>query len=44
MEIIFIDTENSKSNEPRKFVLTFYRDLRSLLLFKTYLFIMHGKV
>ena len=49
METIFINTENSKANEPHKFVLNFSQrlDLRvriNNLLFKTYLFMTRGKI
>ena len=41
METIFMNTENSKKNEPRKFVLNLSQ---RLLDFKTYLFITYGKI
>ena len=51
METKFMNTENSKMNEPHKFVLNLSQrsDLRSsnkinMLLFKTYLFITLGKI
>ena len=49
METIFINTENSKANEPHKSVLNFSQrlDLRvriNILLFKTYLFMTRGKI
>ena len=49
METIFMNTENSKTNEPHKFALNLSQrlDLRSsknMLLFKTYLFITRQKI
>ena len=40
MEIIFMNTENSKTNEPHKFVL----NLLQRLDLKTYLLITLGKI
>ena len=40
MEIIFMNTENSKANEPHKFVL----NLLQRLDLKTYLLITLGKI
>ena len=44
METIFMNTENSKPNEPHKFVLNLsqrlnLRSSKGMLLFKTYVFI-----
>ena len=50
MEMIFMNTENSKTNEPHEFVLNLSQrlDLRSLIkqfwLFKACLFITPGKI
>ena len=47
MEMIFMNTENSKTNEPHKFVLNLSQRLDLLinvLLFKTYLFITRSKI
>ena len=50
MQKIFMSKENSKTNEPHKFVLNFSQILRLglrvqiiMLFFKTYLFITCGK-
>ena len=49
MEMIFMNTENNKTNEPRNFVFTLTQKLElrssrvSILLFKTCLFITSGK-
>ena len=48
MEAVFMNMENNKTKEPRKFVLNLSQrlDLRgskNMLLFKTYLFITHEK-
>ena len=39
METAFSNTENSKTNEPHKFVLNLTQGLELMLLLKTYLFI-----
>ena len=49
MEMILVNTGNSKTIEPQKFVLNFLQrlDLKvriNMLLFKTYLFITHRKL
>ena len=47
MEMIFTNTENSKTNEPHKFVLNFSQRLDLLinvLLSKTYLFVTRSKI
>ena len=49
MEMILVNTGNSKTIEPRKFVLNLSQilDLKvriNMLLFKTYLFITHRKL
>ena len=49
METIFMNTENSKPNEPHKFVLNLsqrlnLRSSKGMLLFKTYVFITCGNI
>ena len=47
MEMVFINTESSKINEPNKFVLNLSQRLDlslNMLLFKTYLIIARGKI
>ena len=49
METIFMNTENSKTNEPDKVVLSLSQrlDLKvqiNMLVFRTYLFITCGKI
>ena len=49
METVFMNTENSKRNEPHKFILNLSQrlDLRSLnkhVALQTYLFITCGKI
>ena len=47
METIFMNTENSKTNDSQKFVHNLSQRLeiqiKKILLFKTYLFITHGR-
>ena len=49
METIFMNTENSKTNEPHKFVLNLSQRLDlevqiNMSFFKIYLFITRGKI
>ena len=44
METIFMNTENSKTNEPHKFTLNLPQRLDLNLDLKTYLFITRGEI
>ena len=47
METIYMKTENSKTNEPQKFVLNLSQRTEvqlNMFIFKTYLFIPLGKI
>ena len=49
MEMIFMNTEDSITNEPHEFVLNLSQSLDlkiqiNILPFKIYLFIIHGKI